>query len=51
MTVSMPPAAVLYRLAKQAKDRAKNTADPSMSNHLNHVGNQYLIANEGREIK
>ncbi len=48
MTVSMPPAAVLYRLAQQAKDRAKNTADPAMSNHLNHVGNQYLIANEGR---
>ena len=54
-TVTMPPAEVLYRLAKKAKDRAKladETIGPNTtSEHLNHVGNVYLVANEGRPVK
>ena len=54
--ITMPPAEVLYRLAKRAKDRAKelDTKGGAVSlndaEHLNHVGNGYLIANEGREV-
>ena len=54
-TVTMPPAEVLYRLAKKAKDRAR-AADEQLgpyttAEHLNHVGNAYLVANEGRPVK
>jgi len=50
--VTMPPAEVLYRLAKRAKDRAKleekELGPNSTAETLNRIGNQYLIANEGR---
>ncbi len=52
MTVTMPAAEVLYRLAKKAKDRAKlldSSASSSDSEHLNHIGNAYLIANTQAE--
>ena len=55
MTVSMPTPDRMYFLAKRNKDRAarieRETGDTTAAMHLNHVGNQYLIANEGREIK
>ena len=51
-TVPMPPAEVLYRLAKKAKDRAKEleqqTGSETVGQQLNHIGNVYLMANEGR---
>ena len=51
--VTMPPAEVLYRLAQKAKERAKQlerqTGNQNAGDQLNHIGNVYLIANEGRE--
>lgn len=51
--VTMPPADVLYRLAKRAKDRAKaeerETGPNSTAETLNRIGNGYLIANTEAE--
>lgn len=52
-TVTMPPAEVLYRLAKKAKDRAKlldcSIGPNTAAEHLNRIGNGYLIANTEAE--
>ena len=45
MKLTMPDPSILYRLAKAAKDRAKQMPTESMEDHLNEVGNKYLIAN------
>ena len=51
--VTMPPADVLYRLAKRAKDRAKaedqSIGPNSTAETLNRIGNGYLIANTQAE--
>ena len=48
MIPSMPSSETLYRLAKMAKDRAQSLDRPigpnSMADHLNHIGNRYLVA-------
>jgi hypothetical protein len=48
-TVTMPPEDVLYRLAQRAKAKAKllevEKGSNGLAEHLNHVGNGYLLAN------
>lgn len=52
MVLSLPPAEVLYNLAKRAKQSARemdrSEGPNSMSEKMEHIGNGFLIANEGR---
>jgi hypothetical protein len=45
MKLTMPDASILYRLAKVAKDKAKLMPTEALEDHLNEIGNKYLIAN------
>jgi hypothetical protein len=45
MKLTMPDASILYRLAKVAKDKAKQMPTEALEDHLNEVGNGYLRAN------